>query len=50
MRHPFVFPLLLASLAACQSVRPEPAPDSPPAAEAPGRGPVGASIETLGAG
>ncbi len=48
MRHPFVFLLLLASLAACQSVRPAPAP--PPAAEAPGRGPVGASIETLGAG
>ena len=42
--------LLLGSLSACQSVRPEPAPQSQPTAEVGSGLPVGASIETLGAG
>ena len=49
MRSPATVILLLGLLGACQSVR-SPTTDPPPAAEAPGRVSVGASIETLGAG
>ncbi len=50
MRSPATVILLLGFLGACRSVQPEPAPHPPLAAETPGRGLVGASIETLGAG